>query len=53
MTVRITSIEDVEISSDQTKYKLLILNGDNEILDFLLAFKIGSEFLNITIEGND
>ena len=53
MTVRITSIEDVEISSDQAKYKLLILNGDNEMLDFLLAFKIGSEFLDITIEGND
>lgn len=53
MTVRITAIEDVEISSDANKYKLLIVSGDTETIDLLLGLKIGSEFLDITIEGED
>lgn len=53
MTVRITAIEDVEISSEANKYKLLIVSGDTETIDLLLGLKIGSEFLDITIEGED
>ena len=53
MTVRISAIEDVEISSEQNKYKLIIVTGDNETLDFLLGLRIGSEYLDITIERQD
>lgn len=53
MTVRITAIEDIEISSEENKYKLLIVSGDTETIDFLLGLKIGSEYLDITIEGED
>lgn len=53
MTVRITTIEDIEIGSEENKYKLLIVSGDNETIDLLLGLKIGSEFLDITIEGED
>lgn len=53
MTVRITAIEDIEISSEENKYKFLIVSGDNETIDLLLGLKIGSEFLDITIEGED
>lgn len=51
MTVRITAIEEVEVSSEENKYILLIVSGDNETIDLLLGLKIGSEFLEITIEG--
>lgn len=53
MTVRITAIEDIEISSEENKYKLLIVSGDTETIDFLFGLKIGSEYLDITIEGED
>lgn len=53
MTVRITAIEEVEVSSEENKYILLIVSGDNETIDLLLGLKIGSEFLEITIEGED
>ena len=53
LTVRITAIEDVEISSDDNKYKLLIVSGDNKSIDLLLTLKVGSEHLDITIEGED
>ncbi len=53
MTVRISSIEDIEISSELNKYKLIIVTGDGETLDFLLGLKIGSEHLDITIDGQD
>jgi hypothetical protein len=53
MTVRINEIEDVEISSEKNKYKLLIVSADTETIDLLLGLKIGSELLDITIEGED
>ncbi|HMQ49774.1 MAG TPA: hypothetical protein PKA00_20040 [Saprospiraceae bacterium] len=53
MTVRFTAVEDVEISSEENKYKLLIVSGDTETIDVLLGLKIGSEYLGITIEGED
>lgn len=53
MSVRITAIEDIEISSEENKYKLLIVSGDTETINLLLGLKIGSEYLDITIEGED
>jgi hypothetical protein len=53
LTVRIKSIEDVEISSEEQNYKLLIVSGDNESINLLLELNIGSEYLDITIEGKD
>lgn len=53
LTLRISAIEDVEISSEKNKYKLIIVSGNEEMLDMLLALKIGSEYLDITIEGED
>lgn len=53
MTVRISAVEDVEISSEVNKYKLLIVLADSETINLLLALKIGSECLDITIEGED
>src|SRR5688572_2042647 len=53
MTIRISAIEDVEISSEKRKYKLLVVLGDKETIDLLLGLKIGSEHLDITIEGED
>lgn len=53
LTVRIMGVEDVEISSEQGEYKLLIAKGDHESIDLLLGLKIGNEFLDVTIEGED
>lgn len=53
LTVRISTIEEVELSSEQNKYKLLIVKGDDETLDLLLSLKIGSELLDITIKGEE
>jgi hypothetical protein len=53
LTVRIKSIEEVEMSSEIKKYKLIIVNADQEFLDLLLGLHISSEYLNITIEGED
>jgi len=53
LTVRISKIEDVEMSSENKTYKLLIVSGDQETVDLLLGLNIGSEFLDITIEGED
>lgn len=53
MTIRISAIEEVEISSEHSKYKLIVVTGNNETIDLLLGLKIESEFLDITIEGED
>ena len=53
LTVRIKSIEDVEISSELKKYKLIIVNANEEYLNILLSLQIGSELLDITVEGED
>jgi hypothetical protein len=38
---------------EQHVYELLVVAADNETIDLLLGLKIGSEFLDITIEGED
>ena len=53
ITIRIKSIEDVAFANDQNKYTLLIVAVDNEDIDLLLGVNIGSELLDITIEGED
>ncbi len=53
LTLRVSNIEEVEISGENEKYKFLTVSGDNETLNILLGLKIGNENLNITIEGND
>lgn len=53
LTVRIMGVENVEISSEQSEYKLLIAKGDDESIDLLLGLKIGNEFLDVTIVGDD
>ncbi len=53
LTIKITAVEEIETSSKEIKYKLLIVSGDEKMLDLLLALKIDSEYLNITIEGED
>jgi hypothetical protein len=53
LTVRIKTIEEIEISSESKKYKLIIVNADKELLDLLLGLHVGSEYLDVTIEGED
>ncbi len=57
LSLRIKQIEDLEMSSESGKYKLLIVNGnesgDDDLLNLLLGLKIGSELLDITITGED
>ena len=53
MTVRINQIEEIEMSSENEKYTLLIVDCDNEAIDLFLALKIGLEYLPITIKGQD
>ena len=43
MTVRINQIEEIEMSSENEKYTLLIVDCDEEEIDMLLALKIGFE----------
>jgi hypothetical protein len=53
LSLRIAAIEELEISNEENGYQLLIVSGDRETLDLLLSLKIGSEYLDITIEGED
>jgi hypothetical protein len=53
LTARILQIEDVEISNSGGEYKLLIIHNDSDLEDFLLALNIGSELIDITIDGED
>ena len=53
LTLRISKIEDIEFSSENNIYKLIIISGDNETINNLLGLKIGNECVNVTIEGED
>lgn len=54
VTVRISRIEEIELTSERNKnYTLIVVTGDRETLDLLLGLNIGSELLDITIEGQD
>jgi hypothetical protein len=53
LTIRIAAIEEIQMTNDPNSYKLLLIKGDSETIDFLLGMNISSEFLDITIEGKD
>ena len=53
MTIRISEIEEVEMTSEKIKYQLIIVKGDEETLDLLMGLNIGSELLDVTIDGSD
>ncbi len=52
-TIRISEIEEVEMTSEKIKYQLIIVKGDEETLDLLMGLNIGSELLDVTIDGHD
>lgn len=53
MTVRITGIEEVEMASEKEPHLLLIVDCDDEAIDFYMALNIRLEYLPITIKGED
>ncbi|WP_422006405.1 hypothetical protein [Roseivirga pacifica] len=53
MTVRITGIEEVEMASEKESHILLIVDCDDQAIDFYMALNVGLEDLPITIEGED
>ncbi|TSJ38902.1 hypothetical protein FO440_20600 [Mucilaginibacter corticis] len=53
ITVRIKSTEDVDFTHEKGRYKLIIVDSDSESTELLLGLNIGSETVNITIDGED
>jgi len=53
MSLRISSIEEIEMVFKKEFYTLLIVDCDNEAIDFCLALNIGLEYLPVTIDGED
>jgi hypothetical protein len=57
LTVRISQIEEIEMTNGGGTYKLLIIrddvDNDPNFLMLMLGLNIGSELLDITIEGGD
>jgi len=53
LTLRINSIEEIEMASEKEPHKLLIVDCDNEAIDLYMALNIGFEYLPITIDGED
>ena len=56
MTIRINSIEEVEMASDKETYKLLIFDcdeSDDITINFYMGLDLKLEYLPITIEGED
>jgi len=53
MSVRINSIEKVEMASEKEPHTLLIVDCDDVGIDLFLALNIGLEYLPVTIEGED
>lgn len=53
MSVRINSIEEVEMASETESHTLLIVDCDEEAIDLYMALNIALEYLPITIEGED
>lgn len=54
VTVRISRIEEIELTSERNKnYTLIVVTGEKETLDLLLGLNVGSELIDVTIEGQD
>ena len=53
MSVRINSIEVVEMASEKEPHTLLIVDCDDEVIDLLMSLNVGLEYLHVTIDGED
>jgi hypothetical protein len=53
ITVRIKSVEGIDFTHERGRYKLIIVDSDSESTELLLGLNIGSETVNITIDGKD
>jgi len=53
MGVRIKSVEEIEMASDRSKYILIVVAADSELLDLLLGLGVGGELVTVTIAGED
>lgn len=53
ITVRIKSVKDIDFGNERGRYKLIIVDSDLEFIELLLGLNIGSETVNITIDGED
>lgn len=50
ITVKINSIEEIEMASEKEPYTLLILDCDDEAIDLYMALNLGLEYLQITVD---
>ena len=50
LTVRIKQVDTVEMAGEQASYLLLVVEDEEA---FLIGLNVGSELINITIEGED
>lgn len=50
LTVRIKQVDTVEMAGEQANYLLLVVEDDDFLL---LGLNVGSELINIAIEGED
>lgn len=54
MSVKISSIEEIEIASDSKIYQLIVIESeDDEMNDILFCQNVGSENVYITLSGGD
>lgn len=53
MSVRINSIEKVEMASEKEPHTLLIVDCDDEAIDLYMGLNVGLEYLPVTIDGED
>jgi hypothetical protein len=53
LTVRIKAIEEVKFTHERDRYKLIIIDSDEESTALLLGLNIGSEQVMITVDGKD
>jgi len=53
ITLSIKSVEDVDFTNERDRYKLIIVDSDPESTELLLGLNIGSESINITVDGED
>ena len=53
LTIRISEIEEVEMTSESEKHTLLIVDCDETAIDLLMGLNVGLEYLPITIDGED
>ena len=53
LAVRIKSVEDIDFTNERNRYKLIVVDSDPQSTELLLRLNIGSEPVNITIDGED